>query len=97
LADCEYALFGHPVSHSRSPDIHHAFAEQTGERVRYELIDVVPEAFESELRAFLDRGGLGGSVDSASIGPDIVMTQHQDANDGPSIGLTFAVSYEAFI
>lgn len=57
-----YALFGHPVSHSRSPEIHHAFAEQTHESVHYELIDATPDAFEDHLREFFDGGGLGANV-----------------------------------
>ena len=31
-----YCVFGNPVSHSRSPDIHHAFAAQRGDAVQYE-------------------------------------------------------------
>lgn len=57
-----YALFGHPVSHSRSPEIHRAFAAQTSEPVRYELIDATPETFEDRLREFFDGGGLGANV-----------------------------------
>ena len=57
-----YALFGHPVSHSRSPEIHHAFAAQTNESVRYELIDATPEEFEDRLREFFYSGGLGANV-----------------------------------
>ncbi|HEX6929245.1 MAG TPA: shikimate dehydrogenase [Gammaproteobacteria bacterium] len=60
--DSRYALFGHPVSHSRSPEIHHAFAAQTGEKIHYELIDAEPAAFEEKLRAFLAGGGRGGNV-----------------------------------
>ena len=63
MAGCDrYALFGHPVSQSRSPDIHHAFAAQTDENLRYELIDVEPHDFETRLRAFFDAGGLGANV-----------------------------------
>ncbi|HEX7047473.1 MAG TPA: shikimate dehydrogenase [Gammaproteobacteria bacterium] len=57
-----YALFGHPVSHSRSPEIHHIFAEQTGETLQYELIDVRPEDFEVRLRAFFAGDGSGCNV-----------------------------------
>lgn len=57
-----YALFGHPVSHSRSPDIHRRFAEQTGEAVQYELIDAAPTHFETCLRAFFSDGGMGCNV-----------------------------------
>jgi len=63
LAGCDrYALFGHPVSHSRSPEIHHAFAEQTNQALHYELIDATPDEFEDRLRAFFDGGGLGANV-----------------------------------
>lgn len=50
------------MSHSRSPEIHHAFAEQTNEAVRYELIDATPDEFEDRLREFFDGGGLGANV-----------------------------------
>ncbi|MDX1455522.1 MAG: shikimate dehydrogenase [Gammaproteobacteria bacterium] len=56
-----YALFGHPVQHSRSPEIHRAFAEQTGEALHYELMDV-PGDFEGAALAYFAAGGLGGNV-----------------------------------
>lgn len=56
-----YALFGHPVSHSRSPAIHHAFAEQTGELLRYELIDV-PGDFTTAALSFFAAGGKGANI-----------------------------------
>src|SRR5690606_42163784 len=46
-----YALFGHPVSHSRSPDVHRAFAAQTGRDVQYELIDVAPDRKSTRLNS----------------------------------------------
>ncbi len=50
------------MSHSRSPEIHHAFAAQTGETLKYELIDVAPDDFESRLREFFTGGGAGCNV-----------------------------------
>lgn len=50
------------MSHSRSPDIHHAFAAQTGEALRYELIDVTPEHFTADLKRFFAEGGAGCNV-----------------------------------
>ena len=48
-----YGLVGHPVDHSRSPLIHQLFARQTGESLTYELIDALPEDFETAVRATL--------------------------------------------
>ena len=48
-----YAVIGHPVAHSRSPFIHRAFAEQTGERLEYGRIDSPPERFEQTLREWI--------------------------------------------
>jgi shikimate dehydrogenase len=61
-AQDRYALVGHPVGHSRSPLIHHLFAQQTGERISYELIDATPDAFGSTVRGFRDAGGKGMNV-----------------------------------
>jgi len=56
--DC-YAVFGHPVHHSKSPRIHTLFADQTGQSLSYTAQDVPPESFDSRLRDFLAAGGRG--------------------------------------
>lgn len=57
-----YAVFGHPVGHSRSPWIHQRFAELTGESLRYEARDVPPDGFDAALHEFLDAGGRGLNI-----------------------------------
>ena len=47
-----YAVFGNPVSHSRSPDIHHAFAAQRGEDLVYERIEAPVDGFPAAVTAF---------------------------------------------
>lgn len=47
-----YAVIGNPVSHSKSPLIHKAFSEQTGERLNYEKIEGGLDSFESDVRDF---------------------------------------------
>jgi shikimate dehydrogenase len=57
-----YAVFGHPVGHSRSPWIHARFAKLTGQRIVYEARDVLPGEFDIALGAFLAEGGRGLNV-----------------------------------
>ena len=57
-----YALLGHPVSHSRSPAVHAAFAKQSGQDISYELIDVPPGTLKEFLPIFLEQGGKGGNI-----------------------------------
>jgi len=57
-----YAVVGHPIEHSRSPVIHQLFAGQTEQNIVYELIDAVPEAFETAVRGFAAAGGKGLNV-----------------------------------
>lgn len=57
-----YAVFGHPVGHSKSPQIHAAFAAQTGQSLTYEAIDALPDGFADTLRQFVDQGGRGCNV-----------------------------------
>lgn len=57
-----YAVFGNPVSHSRSPDIHHAFAAQRGADLVYERIEAPVDGFPAAVSAFFDAGGRGVNV-----------------------------------
>src|SRR5690606_16303868 len=62
--DCmsKFAVFGHPVSHSLSPQIHAAFGRQLGIALQYQAIDATPERFFEMLEAFGVDGGTGANV-----------------------------------
>ncbi|MDW5376499.1 shikimate dehydrogenase [Halomonas sp. HP20-15] len=57
-----YCVFGHPVGHSKSPQIHAAFAEQTGEALSYQAIEAPVDDFAGAWRAFAAAGGRGANV-----------------------------------
>src|SRR5690606_25752517 len=57
-----YAVFGSPIGHSRSPDIHRRFAEQTGQDLIYTRQEVKAEEFESACREFFQLGGSGLNI-----------------------------------
>ena len=57
-----FAVFGDPIAHSKSPDIHRRFAEQLGLEVVYDKLLVKEREFESEVRRFFDEGGDGLSI-----------------------------------
>lgn len=57
-----YAVFGHPVGHSRSPWIHARFAALTGQALSYEARDVPAGDFPAALAAFLAEGGKGLNI-----------------------------------
>jgi len=57
-----FAVIGHPISHSRSPDIHALFAKQTGIDLEYGRIDADPDKFEAIVHEFFEHGGKGLNV-----------------------------------
>jgi len=57
-----YAVIGHPIAHSRSPQIHALFAQQTGQHISYEAIDIAPQELALRLREFFEAGGRGLNV-----------------------------------
>jgi len=57
-----YAVFGNPISQSKSPFIHGEFAAQFGEDMSYERIEAPLDGFAPAVRRFLDEGGLGLNV-----------------------------------
>ncbi|MFY7867825.1 shikimate dehydrogenase [Roseateles sp.] len=57
-----YAVAGNPVAHSRSPDIHAAFAAQTGQSLVYERLLCPLDAFANTVQAFAATGGRGCNI-----------------------------------
>lgn len=57
-----YCVFGNPIAHSKSPVIHAAFAEQTGEDLRYEARLAAVDGFLAAISAFVAEGGRGANV-----------------------------------
>jgi shikimate dehydrogenase len=60
-----YLVIGNPIAHSRSPEIHAAFARQTGQAISYErlLVPLAPAGeFARAVDDFFARGGRGLNV-----------------------------------
>ncbi|GHC14315.1 shikimate dehydrogenase (NADP(+)) [Kushneria pakistanensis] len=57
-----YAVFGNPVAHSKSPQIHAGFAAQLSDPVRYEPRLAPVDDFPGHWRAFMAEGGRGANV-----------------------------------
>ncbi|MDT8428007.1 MAG: shikimate dehydrogenase [Pseudomonadales bacterium] len=57
-----YAVFGHPVAHSKSPFIHTRFARQCQQDLSYTAIEVEPEQFEAAVNGFFAAGGAGLNI-----------------------------------
>jgi len=58
----KYAVIGQPVAHSRSPQIHEAFARATGQQLTYERLLAPLDGFRATVEAFARSGGKGLNV-----------------------------------
>ncbi len=58
----QYAVFGNPINHSKSPQIHRQFAEQTGQDMHYSKHLVNENAFQKCAKDFFAEGGKGLNV-----------------------------------
>lgn len=57
-----YAVIGNPVAHSKSPQIHAAFARQTGQDMVYVRLAAPRDGFRTEVARFVAHGGKGMNV-----------------------------------
>jgi shikimate dehydrogenase len=58
----KYAVIGNPIAHSKSPLIHQAFAQQTGEAISYEAVLAPLDGFEATVRGLIAQGYRGANV-----------------------------------
>jgi shikimate dehydrogenase len=57
-----YAVMGNPVAHSKSPQIHAAFAEQSNQIIFYQAIQVDDGKFQAVVKEFQAQGGKGLNI-----------------------------------
>lgn len=57
-----YAVIGDPIAHSKSPEIHALFSEQTGIPMRYTRIRVPADEFELRMHEMIAHGLGGASI-----------------------------------
>lgn len=58
----QYAVFGNPIKHSKSPALHMAFAEQTDQLINYEAMQVPLNEFKQAADRFFNEGGKGLNI-----------------------------------
>lgn len=58
----KYAVIGNPINHSKSPEIHHMFAQQAEDEIMYEALLSPIDEFEETVEAFRKGGGMGLNV-----------------------------------
>jgi shikimate dehydrogenase len=58
----QYCVIGNPIAHSKSPDIHAAFALETGQDIAYERCLAPLDGFTDTVRGLIARGYRGANV-----------------------------------
>jgi shikimate dehydrogenase len=57
-----YAVIGNPIEHSKSPQVHALFAQQTRQAIRYERLLAPVDHFADCVHEFIAQGGRGANV-----------------------------------
>ena len=58
----KFAVFGNPISHSKSPFIHALFAKQTSQDMMYSIVQPAVDEFKTAAKAFFAEGASGANV-----------------------------------
>ncbi len=58
----QYAVIGNPIAHSKSPKIHHLFAQQTQQSLTYQAMFSERDKFASIVKKFVQQGGKGLNI-----------------------------------
>ncbi|WP_448212290.1 shikimate dehydrogenase [Colwellia sp. MEBiC06753] len=72
----KYAVFGHPISQSKSPFIHQQFAIQTHQDLEYTAIEPALDNFHQQITEFIKAGGKGCNVTMPFKGEAFEIADH---------------------
>lgn len=89
-----YAIIGNPVAHSKSPEIHAAFAAQTGIDLRYERLLAPPDGFRATVEEFRAHGGRGANV-TLPFKPDAFAYATEVSNRARDAGAVNTLAFDA--
>lgn len=62
MEKAQYAVFGNPIKHSKSPVIHTLFAQQYAQQIEYRATRVELDDFVLMTKRFFDGGGAGLNI-----------------------------------
>lgn len=74
-----YCVMGNPIAHSKSPQIHTAFAEQCGQNLHYQSIQIEAGYFSQALVEFQRQGGQGLNITVPFKGDAWAAVSHRTA------------------
>ena len=82
-----FAVLGNPIAHSKSPEIHHAFAASCGHDIDYERVLVDSGDFVAVVRQFFAAGGIGLNVTAPFKGEafEIATVRSDAATDAKAV------------
>lgn len=58
----QYAVFGNPIKHSKSPFIHTLFAHQTQQKMTYGIVEAPSDGFKAAIQTFFNNNAKGCNV-----------------------------------
>ncbi len=88
-----YAVFGNPIAHSKSPEIHSAFAASLAQTIDYQKALAPLDDFAGAIRAFIAAGGKGANV-TAPFKLEAIALATQKSENARRAGAANALKFE---
>jgi shikimate dehydrogenase len=88
------AVLGHPISHSKSPALHHAAYSQLGIGISYTAIDVTEQLLPSLMRQLRDQPGWRGLSVTMPLKTAMVSEVHEVRGVARTLGVVNTVAFE---
>jgi shikimate dehydrogenase len=89
-----YVVIGNPIEHSKSPQVHALFAQQTRQAMVYDRLLAPMDGFADVVRNFMDQGGRGANV-TVPFKLDAFKLSHELSPRAQAAGAVNTLSFSA--